>query len=148
MIENRNGLVVDTELLQCSGTVERVAAMMMAERVEGVERITLAADKAYDTKDFVSEMRGMNVTPHVSQNTKRSGGSAIDGRTTRHESYQVSQRKRKRIEEVFGWIKTVGTLRKTRHRGLETVRWVFTFTAAAYNLVRMRNLMSPAVQTL
>jgi len=109
MIENRNGLVVDTELLQCNGTAERDAAMMMAERVDGIERITLAADKAYDTKDFVSEMRGMNVTPHVSQNTKRPGGSAIDGRTTRHEGYQVSQRKRKRIEEVFGWI-TVGTL--------------------------------------
>ena len=103
MIENRNGLVVDTELLQCSGTAERDAAMLMAERVEGGERITVAADKAYDTKDFVSEMRGMNVTPHVSQNTKRPGGSAIDGRTTRHEGYQVSQRKRKRIEEVFGW---------------------------------------------
>jgi transposase len=148
MIENRNGLVVDTELLQCNGTAERDAAMMMAERVDGIERITLAADKAYDTKDFVSEMRGMNVTPHVSQNTKRPGGSAIDGRTTRHEGYQVSQRKRKRIEEVFGWIKTVGTLRKTRHRGLETVRWVFTFTATAYNLVRMRNLMSLAVQSV
>ena len=147
MIENRNGLVVDTELLQCNGTAERDAAMLMAERVEGTERITVGADKAYDTKDFVSEMRGMNVTPHVSQNTKRPGGSAIDGRTTRHEGYPVSQRKRKRIEEVFGWMKTVGTLRKTRHRGLETVRWVFTFTAAAYNLVRMRNLMSPAVQT-
>lgn len=147
MMENRNGLVVDTELLQCNGTVERDAAMLMAERVEGAERITLAADKAYDTKEFVSEMRGMNVTPHVSQNTKRPGGSAIDGRTTRHEGYQVSQRKRKRIEEVFGWIKTVGTLRKTRHRGLETLRWVFTFTATAYNLVRMRNLMSPAVQS-
>jgi transposase len=148
MIENRNGLVVDTELLQCNGTAERDAAMMMEERVKGMERITLAADKAYDTKDFVSEMRGMNVTPHVSQNTKRPGGSAIDGRTTRHEGYQVSQRKRKRIEEVFGWIKTVGVLRKTRHRGLETVRWVFTFTATAYNLVRMRNLMSPAVQSV
>ena len=148
MIENRNGLVVDTELLQCNGTAERDAAMLMAERVDGTERITLAADKGYDTKDFVSEMREMNVTPHVSQNTKRPGGSAIDGRTTRHEGYQVSQRKRKRIEEVFGWTKTVGTLRKTRHRGLETVRWVFTFTAAAYNLVRMRNLMSQAVQTV
>ena len=147
MIENRNGLVVDTELLQCNGTAERDAAMLMAERVEGTERITVAADKAYDTKDFVSEMRGMNVTPHVSQNIKRPGGSAIDGRATRHEGYQVSQRKRKRIEEVFGWIKTVGTLRKTRHRGLETVRWVFTFTATAYNLVRMRNLMSLAVQS-
>ena len=147
MMENRNGLVVDTELLQCNGTVERDAAMLMAERVEGAEWITLAADKAYDTKEFVSEMRGMKVTPHVSQNTKRPGGSAIDGRTTRHEGYQVSQRKRKRIEEVFGWIKTVGTLRKTRHRGLETLRWVFTFTATAYNLVRMRNLMTPAVQS-
>ena len=88
----------------------------------------------------------MNVTPHVSQNVKRSGGSAIDGRTTRHEGCQVSQRKRKQIEEVFGWVKTVGNLRKTRHRGLETVAWIFTFTAAAYNLVRMRNLMAPAVQ--
>jgi len=147
MIENRNGLVVDTELLQCNGTAERDAAMLMAERVEGTERITVAADKAYDTKDFVNEMRGLKVTPHVSQNIKRSGGSAIDARTTRHEGYQVSQRKRKRIEEVFGWIKTVGTLRKTRHRGLETVRWVFTFTATAYNLVRMRNLTWPAVQS-
>jgi len=146
MIENRNGLVVDTELLRCNGTAERDAAMLMAERVEGIQRITVAADQAYDTKDFVKEMRGMNVTPHVSQNIKRPGGSAIDGRTTRHEGYRVSQRKRKRIEEVFGWIKTVGTLRKTRHRGLETVRWVVTFTATAYNLVWMRNLMSPAVQ--
>jgi hypothetical protein len=88
-----------------------------------------------------------SLSPAFSQNTKRPGGSAIDGRTTRHEGYQVSQRKRKRIEEVFGWIKTVGTLRKTRHHGLETVRWVFTFTATAYNLVRMRNLMSLTVQT-
>jgi len=148
LIENRNGIVVDTELRQCSGLAERHAAMIMAERVEGVERITLAADKGYDTKDFVKEMRGMNVTPHVSQNTKRQGGSAIDGRTTRHDGYQVSQRKRKRIEEVFGWVKTVGTLRKTRHRGLEAVAWVFTFTATAYNLVRMRNLLFPAVQSV
>ena len=135
-------------LAECNGTAERDAAMLMAERVDGAGRITLAADKAYDTKDFVSELRGMNVTPHVPQNTKRSGGSAIDGRTTQHEGYRVSQRKRKRVEEVFGWIKTVGTLSKTRHRGLETVRWVFTFTATAYNLVRMRNLMSPAIQSV
>jgi hypothetical protein len=146
MIENRNGLVVDTALLQCSGTAERAAAMMMAERVEGTDRVTLGADKGYDTKDFVAEMRGINVTPHVSQNDNRRGGSAIDGRTTRHVGYQVSQRKRKRIEEVFGWIKTVGMLRKTRHRGVETVGWVFTFTVTAYNLVRMRNLMTEAVQ--
>lgn len=146
LIENRNGLVVDTELVQCSGTAERDAAMIMAERVEGDHRITLAADKAYDTKDFVKEMRGMTVTPHVAQNDKRTGGSAIDARTTRHGGYAVSQRKRKRIEEVFGWMKTIGVLRKTRHRGLERVQWLFTFTAAAYNLVRMRNLLSASVQ--
>src|SRR5258708_25914410 len=115
--------------------------MMMGEGGEGVECIPLAADKAYDTKDFVSEMRGMNVTPHVSQNTKRPGGSAIDGRTTRHDGYQVSQRKRKRIEDEFGWVNTIGTLQKTQHRGLTTVSWVVTFTATAYNLVRLRNLI-------
>jgi transposase len=143
VIENRNGLVVDTELLQPSGTAERDAAMLMAERIEGTERVTVAADKAYDTKDFVAAMRELHVTPHVSQNEKRPGGSAIDRRTTRHAGYQVSQRKRKRIEEVFGWMKTVGMLRKTRHRGVFKVGWVFTFTAAAYNLVRMRNLLFP-----
>jgi transposase len=146
LIENRNGLVVDTELVQCGGTAERDAAMIMAERVEGDHRITLAADKAYDTKDFVKEMRGMKVTPHVARNEKRPGGSAIDARTTRHAGYAVSQRKRKRIEEVFGWMKTIGALRKTRHRGLERVQWLFTFTAAAYNLVRMRNLLSASAQ--
>jgi hypothetical protein len=134
VIENWNGLAVDTELLQCNGTVERDAAVMMAERVEGTECITVGADTAYDTKEFVCEMRGMNVTPHVSQNIKRSGGSALDGRTARHESCQVSQRKRKRIEEVFGWMKAVGSPRKTRHRGLKTVGWGFTFTGDAYNL--------------
>lgn len=144
LIENRNGLVVDTKLLQCNGTAERDAALLMAERLEGNERVTLAADKGYDTKDLVQEMRDMQ---HVSQNHKRRGGSAIDGRTTRHAGYQISQRKRKRIEEVFGWMKTVAMLRKTRHRGVFKVGWVFTFAAAAYNLVRMRNLLSPAVQS-
>ena len=147
LIENRHGLVVDTELLQCHGTAERDAAMLMAERLEGTQRVTIAADKGYDTKDFVREMRGMNATPQVSQNHKRAGGSAIDGRTTRHAGYQISQRKRKRIEEVFGWMKTVGMLRKTRHRGVFKVGWVFTFAATAYNLVRMRNLLSPTVQS-
>lgn len=149
IIENRHGLVVDTELLQCNGTAERDAAMLMlmAERLEGTHRVTIAADKGYDTRDLVKEMRGMNVTPHVSQNHKRPGGSAIDDRTTRHEGYQISQRKRKRIEEVFGWMKTVGMLRKTRHRGVSKVGWVFTFAAAAYNLVRMRNLLPQVVQT-
>jgi transposase len=147
MIENRNGLVVDLELMQPSGTAERDAAMLMAARIESSERVTIAADKGYDTKDFVAVMRGLNVTPHVAQNDKRRGGSAIDGRTTRHGGYKISQRKRKRIEEVFGWMKTVGMLRKTRHRGIFKVGWVFTFTAAAYNLVRMRNLLFPAVQS-
>ena len=137
--------MVDTELLQCNGTAERDAAMLMAERLEGTERVTLGGDKGYDTKDFVQEMRGMNVTPHVSQKPEN-GGSAIDGRTTRHAGYEISQRKRKRIEKVFGWMKTVGMLRKTRHRGVFKVGWVFTFTAAAYNLVRMRNLLTPAVR--
>ena len=145
IVENRNGLVIDTELLQCNGTAERDAALLMTERLGGPERVTMGADKGYDTKDFVAEMRGMKVTPHVSQNHKRPGGSAIDGRTTRHEGYRISQRKRKRIEEVFGWLKTVGMLRKTRHRGVFKVGWVFTFAAAAYNLVRMRNLASTPV---
>ena len=146
LIENRNGLVVDTELLQCNGTAERDAAILMAERIEGDDRVTLAGDKGYDTKDFVKEMRHLNVTPHVSQNERRPGGSAIDDRTTRHAGYKISQQKRKCIEEVFGWLKTVGALRKTRHRGVFKVGWVFTFAAAAYNLVRMRNLLTPAVQ--
>jgi len=141
LIENRNGLVVDAELLQANGTAERDAALLMAERIEGARRVTVAADKGYDTKEFVREIRGLNVTPHVTQNHKRPGGSAIDGRTTRHAGYKVSQVKRKRIEEVFGWLKTVGMLRKTRHRGVHKVGWVFTFAAAAYNLVRMRNLV-------
>jgi len=140
LIENRNGLVVDTALVMASGTAERDAAVDMAERIESEKQVTVGADKGYDTRGFVREMRERNVTPHVSQNTNRSGGSAIDGRTTRHAGYQVSQRKRKRIEEVFGWLKTVGMLRKTRHRGIFKVGWVFTFAAAAYNLVRMRNL--------
>ena len=89
----------------------------------------------------------MNVTPHVSQNDKRPGGSAINARTTRHTGYQISQLKRKRIEESFGWLKTVALMRKVRHRGIFKVGWIFTFAAAAYNLVRMRNLGSPAVQS-
>jgi transposase len=146
LIENRNGLVVDTELLLCSGTAERDAAMVMVERIEGSGRVTVGADKGYDTKDFVKEMRHMNATPQVACNEKRPGGSAIDGRTRRHAGYKVSQIKRKRIEEVFGWLKTVALLRKTRHRGLFRVGWVFTFAATAYNLVRMRNLLTPSVQ--
>ena len=146
MIENRNGLVVDTELVQCSGTAERDAALEMAAGIPGTGQVTVAGDKGYDTREFVAILREMNVTPHVAQNEKRRGGSAIDGRTTRHSGYKASQKKRKRIEEVFGWLKTVGMLRKTRHRGLHKVRWVFTFAATAYNLVRMRNLLTLPVQ--
>jgi IS5 family transposase len=148
LIENRNGLVVDAELLQANGTAERDAALLMAERIEGSKRVTVAADKGYDTKKFVREMRGMHVTPHVAQNDQRRGGSAIDGRTTRQPGYKVSQVKRKRIEEVFGWLKTVGMLRKTRHRGVHQVGWMFTFAAAAYSLVRMRNLVYTPVQAV
>jgi transposase len=143
--ENRNGLIVTSEVLQSNGTAERDAAVMMMEQIPGTQQVTLGADKGYDTRDFVAECRQMNVTPHVAQNTKRSGGSAIDGRTTRHSGYEVSQKKRKRIEECFGWLKTIALMRKVRHRGLEKVGWVFTLAAAAYNLVRMKNLMAKSV---
>jgi transposase len=145
MIENRHGLVVDVELLQANGTAERDAALLMSERIAGEDRVTVAGDKGYDTKDFVKELRGMNVTPHVAQNTKRPGGSAIDRRTTRHDSYRVSQQRRKIVEEVFGWMKTIGGQKKTKYRGLWRVGWIFTFAAAAYNLVRMRTLATVAV---
>ena len=145
LIENRNGLVVDAELLQANGTAERDAALLMAEAIPGTRRVTLGADKGYDTREFVKELRGMNITPHIAQNLKRPGGSAMDGRTVRHGGYAVSQMKRKRVEEVFGWLKTVALLRKTRQRGVFKVGWVFTFAAAAYNLVRMRNLLAPAI---
>jgi transposase len=140
LTENRNGLIVNTEVFEANGTAERDAALVMLEQVPGGQRVTVGADKGYDTRDFVAECRNLNVTPHVAQNTKRRGGSAIDGRTTRHGGYEVSQKKRKRIEECFGWLKTIALIRKVRHRGLEKVGWVFTFAAAAYNLVRMRKL--------
>jgi IS5 family transposase len=101
---------------------------------------TLGADKGYDTGPFVAALRGLEITPHVAQNTANRS-SAIDGRTTRHAGYLVSQQKRKLVEEIFGWLKTVGLLRKTRHRGVGRVDWMFTFAAAVYNLVRIRNLM-------
>jgi len=145
LAENRNGLIVATEVFQANGTAERDAALVMLEQIPGVERVTVGGDKGYDTRDFVAECRNMNVTPHVAQNTKRSGGSAIDGRTTRHGGYDVSQRKRKRIEECFGWLKRIALTGKVRHRGLEKVGWVFTFAAAAYNLVRMKNLLATSV---
>ena len=106
--------------------------------------MTVGADKGYDTKGFVEESRKRNATPHVAQNNN-GRRSAIDGRTTRHAGYAESQKKRKRVEEIFGWIKTVGGMRKLRHRGLELVDWMFTMTAATYNLVRLRNLATAAV---
>ncbi len=142
LTENRNGLIVTTEVLPATGTAERSAGLLMLEQIRGEQRITVGADKAYDTRDFVAECRNMNVTPHVAQNTRRSGGSAVDERTTRHAGYAVSQKKRKRIEECFGWLKTIALMRKVRHRGLEKVDWIFTFAAAAYNLVRMKNLLA------
>lgn len=139
LMENRNGLVADVEVLPATGTAERDAALMMIASIPGDHAVTVAADKGYDTRDFVAESRNLNATPHVAQNNK-GRRSAIDGRTTRHAGYAISQRKRKRVEEIFGWMKTVGGMRKLRHRGLPLVGWMFTFAAAAYNLVRIRNL--------
>lgn len=139
LTENRNGLVVDVRVTQATGTAEREAAIDMLKGKPAAKRITLAADRGYDTAAFVECLREMHVTPHVAQNdTNRR--SAIDGRTTRHPGYAVSQRKRKRVEEVFGWLKTVALQRKTRFLGPEQTGWMLTFAAAAYNLVRMRNL--------
>ena len=142
LMENRHGLVVQTRLTQATGTAEREASlqMMQAQRPQKRGRRTLGGDKNYDTREHVAALRQLKVTPHVAQNTKRPGGSAIDQRTTQHPGYAVSQTKRKRVEEIFGWFKTVALMRKTRFRGLERVGWIFTWTAAAYNLVRMRNL--------
>jgi len=122
-----------------TGTAEREAAEALVETVLGRRRITVGADKANDTREFVQTLRALKAVPHVVQNFN-GRKSAIDDRTTRHPGYAVSQRLRKRVEEIFGWIKTVGNLRKTRHRGEDRVGWVFTLTTAAYNLVRMRNL--------
>ncbi len=140
LMENRNGLAVSARLTQASGTAERDACLDMLEDAGANGRITLGGDKNYDVHDFVDTLRSLSVTPHVAQNdTNRK--SAIDGRTTRHPGYAVSMRKRKRVEEIFGWLKTVGVLRKTRHRGTQRVDWMFTFSLAAYNLVSMRHLL-------
>jgi transposase len=146
LVENRNGLIVDAELWAASGRAERDAALAMLEQIPGNQRVTVGGDKGYDTADFVGQCRHMQVVPHVAQNHQRPGGSAIDERTTRHPGYALSQRKRKRIEECFGWMKTIALLRKVRHRGVLNVGWIFTFAAAAYNLVRLRNLERAAIQ--
>ena len=140
LVENRNGLIMEAMAWEASGTAERESALLLLEQVCGEKRISVGADKGYDTKDFVAQCRDRQITPHVAQNTGRPGGSALDGRTTRHAGYDLSQRKRKRVEECFGWLKTIALLRKLRHRGLLKVDWVFTFACAVYNIVRLRNL--------
>ncbi len=140
LMENRCGLVVDACLTQANGHAERLAALAMIEkRADRPRAVTLGADKGYDTSDFVNELRSMNVRPHVA---RRLRGSAIG--TTRHPGYGTSQRIRKRIEEAFGWMKTIGGMRRPMRRGTERVGWAFTFAAAAYNLVRLPKLLMPA----
>jgi transposase len=145
LMENRNGLVVEATVTQANGTAEREAALAMVKKVvqkKGKkQRITLGADKGYDTQGFVDELQKMQVTPHVAQNNTNRA-SAIDGRTTRHPGYAVSLRIRKRVEEIFGWMKTVGNYRSPKYRGIDRVGWHFTLVAAAYNLVRMRNILA------
>jgi transposase len=136
LMENRNGIAVNGCLTQADGYAEPQAALAMVEEIPGEHRVTLGADKGYDRKEFVQELRDHQVTPHIA--CKQT--SIIDARTTRHPGYVISQQKRKRVEEIFGWVKTVAGLRKTRHRGVARVGWMFTFALAAYNLVRMRNL--------
>jgi len=140
LVENRNGLIVDAEVFQANGTAERDAALVMLEQIPGNKPVTIGGDKGFDTFGFVAECRNLRVTPHVAQNEHRRSGSAIDGRTTRHLGYALSQRKRKRIEECFGWLKTIALMRKVRHRGVLKVHWIFTLACATYNLVRIRNL--------
>jgi transposase len=137
LMENRHGLAIESCVTQATGTAEREAALAMARSLP--RGATLGADKGYDTAGFVEDLRGLGVTPHVAQNTTQRR-SAIDGRTTRHPGYPVSQRKRKLVEEIFGWAKTVALLRQTRHRGVRRVGWMFTFALAVYNLVRIRTL--------
>ena len=144
LMENRNGLIIDAMLTQATGTAERDAALAMLERrSRRSTRVTLGADKGYDVADFVARVRALGGVPHVAQNTTNRR-SAIDGRTTRHPGYAVSQRVRKRIKECFGWMKTCGGMRKTRHKGQKRVAWTFTLTAAACNLIRLPKLLAAA----
>jgi IS5 family transposase len=140
--ENRHGLAVGVRVTVANPKAERETALELLRAVRGRRPKTVGGDKGYDERDFVTGARAMGVTPHVSPHTRRP--SQVDARTTRHGSFAVSQRKRKRIEEIFGWIKSVALLRKVRHRGRARVGWMFTIGAAAYNLVRMRTLLSAA----
>jgi transposase len=138
LLDNRHGLVANVCATAATGTAEREAALELLKTVPAAT--TVGGDKNYDVASFVAGVRELEITPHVAQKTH----SAIDGRTTRHDGYAISQRKRKLVEQVFGWMKTIGGLRKLRHRGGELVDWIVTFTAAAYNLVRLRTLLSRA----
>ena len=142
LMEHRSGLIVRATVTPADGHGERDAALVMIEGMPGRHRITVAADKGYDTRDFVANLRAMDATPHVAQYTATPHRtSAIDGRTTHHAGYTRSQQRRKLVEQSFGWMKTIGGLRKLRHRGGPLVTWIFTFTAAAYNIVRLRRLL-------
>jgi transposase len=141
LAENRNNLLIDFMVEPADGAAERRAGVVMLQAsLAGSRRITVAGDRGFDTRDFITECRALNVTPHAAQNHARPGGSALDTRTTRHPGYSVSQRMRKRIEEVFGWMKTIGGLRKTRYRGRERVQMHAYLVAAAYNLIRIARL--------
>jgi transposase len=144
LMENRHGLVIDAKATSATGAAERDTALELIAALPHRDRITVGADKSYDTRDFVFRLRQMAITPHVAQST-HSRASAIDGRTTHHPGYAVSQRKRKRVEEIFGWLKTIGLMHKTRHRGEPKVNWTFVFATAVYNLIRIRNLAEVAV---
>jgi transposase len=145
LMENRNGLLVDLRIAEANGTAERDMALeMVGDRLPGTKRITLGGDKGYDTKDFVEDCGWRNVTPHVAQNITKQRNSAIDGRTTRHPGYEISQRIRKRVEEIFGWTKTVANFRRTRFKGRERTQLASYFIGAAYNLLRMGRLLEAA----
>ena len=143
LMEHRSGLIVQTRVTPADGHGERDAALVMVQALAGDHRVTVAGDKGYDTRDFVAGLRAMRATPHIAQHTTKRR-SAVDARTTRHAGYAISQQKRKLVEQGFGWMKTIGGLRKLRHRGGRLAEWIFRFTATAYNIVRMRRLLAPA----
>lgn len=141
LMENRNGLVVDVRVTHAVGKAEQTAAASMASAIKGKHRVTLGGDKGYDSDDLLRELRDMGVTPHIAKNDHERRTSSIDERTLRHNGYDISQKKRKLVEQIFGWAKTIGSLRKVKHRGLELVKSITTMNLAAYNLIRIRNLM-------
>jgi transposase len=140
LMENRNGIVIDLRVGQATGRAEREHGLAMLQELSTTRRITVAGDRGYDTTGFVAGCRTLNVSPHVAQNVRRPGGSALDSRTTGWPSYALSQRVRKRVEEIFGWIKTVGNFRRTRYRGVERTSFAAFLVAAAYNLLRIAKL--------